>query len=101
MEPIITKDLLVAAGVAVKPEDEQKLLDHLNESLEERVGAEIVEALDDDQIDELASLQAADDQTATQAWLDKNVPELEDIVKDEIDVLLGEIAKDADNFDQD
>ena len=100
MQPIITKDLLVAAGVIVKPEDEQKLIDHLNEMLEDRVGVEVVESLDDTQLDELATLQEADDQTAIQSWMEKNVPELEDIVKDEVDVLLGEVAKDADNFAQ-
>ena len=98
MQPIITKQLLDAAGVVVKAEDEQALIDHLNEVLEDRVGAEVVESLDDDQLDELATLQESDDQAAIQAWMQKNVPEMEDIVKDEIDILLGEVAKDADNF---
>ncbi len=98
MQPIITKQLLDAAGVVVKAEDEQALIDHLNEALEDRVGAEVVESLDDAQLDELATLQESDDQKAIQSWMQKNVPEMEDIVKDEIDILLGEVAKDADNF---
>lgn len=98
MQPIITKQLLDAAGVVVKAEDEQALIDHLNEVLEDRVGAEVVESLDDDQLDELATLQESDNQDAIQSWMQKNVPEMEDIVKDEIDILLGEVAKDADNF---
>jgi hypothetical protein len=98
MQPIITKQLLDAAGVVVKAEDEQALIDHLNETLEDRVGAEVVESLDDKQLDELATLQESDDQEAIQSWMQKNVPEMEDIVKDEIDILLGEVAKDADNF---
>ena len=98
MQPIITKQLLDAAGVVVKAEDEQTLIDHLNEILEDRVGAEVVESLDDTQLDELATLQESDDQEAIQSWMQKNVPEMEDIVKDEIDILLGEVAKDADNF---
>lgn len=98
MQPIITKDLLVAAGIIVKPEDEQKLIDHLNETLEDRVGAEVVESLDDIHLNELVALQEADDQAAIQSWMEKNIPELEDIVKDEVDVLLGEIAENADNF---
>ena len=98
MQPFITKELLDAAGVKVSAEDEQALLDHLNETLEERVGAEVVESLDDNQLEELADLQEADDQTAVQDWIAKNVLEINEIVKDEIDILLGEIAKDADNF---
>ncbi len=100
MDTIITKDLLIAAGVNFKPEDEQTLIDHLNETLEERVGAEVVESLDDEQLEQLAALQESDDQDAIQAWMAENVPELEDIVKDEIDILLGEVAKDAKNFDK-
>lgn len=99
MQPsFITKELLEAAGVSVKPEDEQALIDHLNETLEERVGAEVVESLDDAQLDELAELQESDDPSVIQSWMQKNVTELDNIVKDEIDILLGEVAKDAGNF---
>ncbi len=100
MNPIITKDLLAAAGVEVKPEDEESFIEHVNDTLQERVGAEVVESLDDEQLDQLATLQEADDQDAIQTWMAENVPELEDIVKDEVDILLGELVESTDSVNE-
>lgn len=98
MTPFITKALLDSAGISVKPEDEATLLDHLNTTLQERVGLEITDSLDDEQLEALATLQENGGAEAVQQWLTDNVPELGDIVKDEIDILLGEIAENADGI---
>lgn len=98
MDQFITKELLASVGIAVKPEEEATLLEHLNETLQERVGLEITDSLDDDQLETLVSLQEKDDPVAVQQWLTDNVPELQEIVKDEIDILLGELAENADGI---
>jgi hypothetical protein len=98
MDLYITKEMLTNAGITVAPNEEDALLDHLNETLEERVGLEITDSLDDQQLEALAALQEQDDPTAIQRWLTENVPELQDIVKDEIDILLGELAENADDI---
>ena len=98
MTPIITTDTLQAVGIQVNPDEEAALLDHLNTTLQERVGIEIASSLDDTQLEALADLQESGDEQAVQQWLTANVPELNDIVKDEIDILLGEIAENADGI---
>lgn len=98
MQPFITKKLLLSVGINLDANEEEKLLVHLNETLEERVGIEITDSLDDNQLEELAKLQESGDDEATQAWMTTNVPDLHEIIKDEIDILLGEIADNTDNL---
>lgn len=98
MDQYITKELLATVGVTVAPDEEEALLEHLNETLQERVGLEITDSLDDEQLEALATLQEQDDPAAIQQWLTENVPELQEIVKDEIDILLGEVAENADDI---
>jgi hypothetical protein len=76
------------------------LLAHLNEQLEERVGAEITEALSDEKLAEFVEVQESDDDEKVGAWLQANVPELQEIVQDEIDILLGELAENADGLNK-
>lgn len=95
MDQLITKEHLDAVGITVAPDEEAALLDHLNETLEERVGLEVADSLNDDQLEALATLQEQDDPQAVRQWLTDNVPELQEMVNDERDILLGEIAENA------
>jgi len=97
-DQIITPTLLAAAGVNV-PEDEiVDLILEANDELDERIGEQITESLDDKQLKELVDLEenGTDEQVA--AWLDKNVADLQQIIEDERDILIGEIAEDAKNI---
>lgn len=98
MNPIITRDLLEQAGINLENQDIDALLDHLNQELEERVGAEITASLSDEQLKEMLDIQehASDEQLAE--WLTTNVPELEQITQDEVDIILGELAENADGI---
>ena len=98
MNQTITKELLDSVGIATTPATLQPLLDELNEMLEERVGTEIAQSLDDDQLKTLIALQQAGDEADTQRWLGNNVPELQEIVQDEIDIILDEVAQNADGL---
>jgi len=94
--PIITKQLLDEAGINLSDQDINALLAHLNQTLEERVGTEITESLSDDQLKALLDVQETGNDEAVGAWLEQNVPELQEITQDEIDILLGELAENAD-----
>jgi uncharacterized protein (DUF2236 family) len=98
MNPIITRDLLETAGINLENQDIDALLDHLNQELEERVGAEITASLSDEQLKEMLDIQAhaSDEQLAE--WLTTNVPELEQITQDEVDIILGELAENAEGI---
>ena len=98
MDQHITKETLESVGIAVKPEDEAALLHHLNTTLQERVGLEIIDSLNDEQLAALADIQENGDPQTVQQWLIDNVPELDEIKKDEIDILLGELAENTDGI---
>lgn len=94
----ITQETLDALGIDLSGQDQEALLAHLNETLQERVGAEITEELDDKQLQNLIDMQdnATEDEIAE--WLEQAVPDLKDIVQDEIDILLGELAENSDGI---
>jgi ribosomal protein L12E/L44/L45/RPP1/RPP2 len=100
MEPIITPTLLVAAGITIPEDQIEALLESANDQLDERIGTEITESLEDDQLEELVTLQTRGDDEAVADWLAENVPELEQIIQDETDIMLGEIAANAKNVNE-
>jgi len=93
---ILYKEILASLGINLDDEKSAALIQHFEETLQERVGTEIFEALDDDQASKLITLQQGDDMKATAEFIKQNVPDYESIVKDETDILLGELADDAD-----
>lgn len=97
-EPLITRALLDKFGITLGDQDEKALLEHLNNTLDERVGAEITDSLDDEQLKKLLNLQENSSDEEVGAWINDNVPELEQITQDEIDILLGEIAENTDSI---
>ena len=76
----------------------QSLAEHFEATLDERVINEIVLGLTPEQAQQLAELQQAGDDTILE-WLQANVPDLADIVADEIDILLGELAENTGALD--
>lgn len=95
-DALITKELLDEFGITVAEADLENFLAHANQTLDERVGAEIADSLDDEQLAVLANLQESNDDEAVSAWLEQHVPELAQIAQDEIDILLGELAESSD-----
>lgn len=67
----------------------------LNQTLEERVGTEITENLTDEQLEHLITLQDAGNDEKIGTWLKQNIPELDDIIQDEIEILLSELSEDS------
>lgn len=97
-DTLITKELLDEFGITVAADDLEAFLAHANQTLDERVGAEITDSLDDEQLQVLANLQESNDDEAVSLWLEQHVPELTQIAQDEIDILLGELAESSDNL---
>ena len=96
----ITIESLEQFGIDTSRSDIDSFLTHLNELLEVRLGAEITELLDDTKLDELLIIQESGDEKALGDWIQTNVPDIEQVVQDEIDNLLGEVAENSDEFNQ-
>lgn len=96
---VITHEFIQELGLELDEETFASLAEHADTTLRERILNEIVEELSPEQAEELASLESADDETLQQ-WLINNIPDLQEIVADEVDILLGEIAEGSDTLQQ-
>ena len=93
MNPFITKDSLLALGITVSDADAQSLITHLNQTVEERIGIEIAQQLDDAQLQELVKLQTSATPEELGEWIAERVPDYEQIVQDNIDIVVGQLAE--------
>ena len=98
--PIITPDLLATLGINLSEQEQTLLNEHASDTLNERVMDEIVQELTPEQAEQLAEMADNTPEEIYQ-WLMKNVPELGQIVSDEVDILLGEIAENSENIASD
>lgn len=94
---IITKDFLNQIGVNITDENIEKLSDYFETTLDKRVMDSIVSELSDEQLEELQQMKKnPNDQLMS--WLGANVPSLKDIIEEETDILLGELAEHSDGI---
>jgi hypothetical protein len=92
----ITQATLEALDVDLTGEDVESLLDHLNETLQERISAVITESLNDDQLKTLLAMQESASDEDLGAWLEENVADMQQIVSTETDILMAEILEEDD-----
>ena len=97
MDALLDKRFLDELGVSLTPEAYEAFSSHYEDTLHERVAAEIVEELDEQQLAQLHSFGSKSDEEL-QEWLKANVPQLKDIIEDEVAILLGEIAENNRQF---
>ena len=88
----IPREDLTTLGIELPEEQIAEFLQHANDTLAERIGAEITESLTDEAVSQMIEVQELGDETALQAWLIEKVPELKEIVQDEVDIFIAEIA---------
>lgn len=87
-------DLLQELGLAaLPPEEKKKLLAHIYETLEMRVGMKLAERMSDAQLTEFEQFIDRNDEAGALHWLESNFPDYKDVVAAEFDVLKGEIAQ--------
>ena len=100
MNQYITEETLQAFNVTLEGQDKELLLEHLNETLQERVGTEVAATLDEAKLKELIEKQETASDEEMGAWLMQNVPELPQIVEDEINILMGELNENSDAINE-
>lgn len=95
---LITSQNLIDLGIS--EDKHEALLAHLNEQLEERIGIAITDLLDDEQVTTLLDLQENASDAEVDAWLSQHIPNMEEVVQDEVAILLGELAENSDAVGQ-
>jgi len=89
----ITPTMLTELGINLSDLDTENFISHIQETLEERVGLAITELLDDAEVTQLMQLTEAGNEAATDQWLSQALPEYKDVIQDEFDILMGEVAQ--------
>lgn len=89
-------NLLKELGLGTLPADEKnKMLKHIYETLEMRVGMKLAEQMSNEQLDEFESYVNKNDEAGALKWLGTNFPGYKQVVADELEALKAEIKKTA------
>lgn len=80
---------------ALPPEDKKKMLAHIYETLELRVGMKLAENMSDAQLNEFEQLMDNGNEAGALTWLETNVPNYKDVVASELEALKAEIKATA------
>ena len=87
-------DLLKELGLdALPPEEKKKLLAHIYETLEMRVGMKLAEQMSDAQLSEFEQFIDRNDEQGALHWLETNFPNYKDVVASEFELLKKEIMQ--------
>lgn len=88
--------LLEELGLAALPPDEKtKMLGHIYETLEMRVGMKLAEQMTNAQLDEFEGFIDRNDEPGALKWLETNFPDYKQVVASELDKLKNEIRQNA------
>jgi hypothetical protein len=96
MEPLITPALLASTGINIPEDQVDDYLEHMNDQLAERIGESIIESLDEETVEKLAEMQESATDEELNTWMQANIPQLSDIIQQEIEIILGDAAENSD-----
>ncbi len=89
-------NLLIELGLGSLPPDEKnKMLAHIYETLEMRVGMKLAEKMTNEQLDEFEGFIDKNDEAGALRWLETNFPNYKQVVADELEALKLEIKQAA------
>lgn len=88
--------LLEELGLGSLPtEDKNRMLAHIYETLEMRVGMKLAEQMTNEQLDEFESFIDKNDEAGALKWLETNFPNYKQVVADELEKLKLEVKASA------
>ncbi|MDZ7744311.1 MAG: DUF5663 domain-containing protein [Candidatus Saccharibacteria bacterium] len=92
----LDNNLLVELGLGSLPNEEKnKMLAHIYETLEMRVGVRLAEQMSNEQLDEFESFIDSSDETGALKWLESNFPDYKKVVAEELEKLKAEVKASA------
>lgn len=90
----LDNSLLEEIGLGTLPaEEKSKMLSHIYETLEMRVGVRLAEQMTDQQLDEFEAFINANDEAGALRWLETTFPAYKQVVAEEFEKLKAEIAQ--------
>lgn len=95
--PVLSKQFLDDLDIQLDERAYAAFNQHFEETLSERIVESVVELLDEQQVQELVATRDQGDEQL-QTWLQTNVPNLKEIIEDEVYILIGELAENSDKI---
>lgn len=95
---LLSKQFLNTLGITLDDASSEAFSQHFENTLNSRVIEEIIDILENDQLEQLATLRDSGDDEVLQKWLVENIPDLSEIIQDEVAILLGEIVENSDEI---
>ena len=88
--------LLEELGLGALPaEEKNRMLAHIYETLEMRVGMKLAEQMTNEQLDEFESFIDRNDEAGALKWLETNFPNYKQVVADQLEKLKSEVKASA------
>jgi hypothetical protein len=83
---------------SLPPEEKNRMLAHIYETLEMRVGMKLAEQMTNEQLDEFEGFIDKNDEAGALKWLETNFPNYKQVVAEELDKLKAEVKGSADQI---
>lgn len=80
---------------SLPPDEKNKMLSHIYETLEMRVGMKLAEQMSDEQLKEFETFIDSKDEAGALKWLEANFPDYKKVVADELNSLKQEVKSNA------
>lgn len=91
--------LLEELGLGSLPaEEKNRMLTHIYETLEMRVGMKLAEQMSNEQLDEFEGFIDKNDEAGALKWLETNFPGYKQVVAEELEKLKAEVKASADQI---
>ncbi len=92
----LDNNLLIELGLGALPTAEKnKMLAHIYETLELRVGMRLAQQMSDEQLTEFETFIDSGNEAGALQWLETNFPDYKSVVADELELLKSEIKQQA------
>jgi archaellum component FlaC len=90
----LDENFLIELGLGDLPKEEKdKMLKHIYETLEMRVGMKLAQQMTNEQLDEFEKFIDKNDEAGALKWLETNFPDYKKVVADELETLKNEIKQ--------
>ena len=93
----LSKEFLESIGIRLDDQTYTEFSNHFESTLHDRIIDSVIDSMNDEQIEQLTQMRGIHGDQLWH-WLSANVPELSDIIRAEVDILLGELAEHSDKI---
>lgn len=95
----ITKEQLNSIGIDLPDDEMAALIEHTESAINERIGEEIIDSLDDDQLKEFVGMQDRNTPAEQiEQWIIERVDDYQEIIEDNVAIVLGELAESVESI---